>query len=178
MIGGERLARTTNNAYTVADGSSKPSGVAQTSTAGVTAASATAITADELLDLYHSVDPAYRQGSQVAFMFNDTTFKEIRQLKDGNNQYLWQPGLSAGESGTLFGKPFIINQDVADTASSQKSVFFGDFSKYIIRDVRGIELVRLNERYAETRSTGFMMWLRTDGVLLVADAVKHIVQAA
>jgi HK97 family phage major capsid protein len=128
----------------------------------------------------HSVDPAYRTGPKVRFMFNDSTLKLLRKLKDGNGQYLWQPGMQAGEGSTLFGYQYTINQDLANVGSSSKSIVFGDFSKYKIRDVRGITVKRLNERYADSDQVGFFALMRTDGRVLDSgtDPIKYITQAA
>ncbi len=74
------------------DGTGDPLGIVAASTLGVTAVSQTAVTFDELLDLYHSVDPAYRASPKARWMFNDTTLKAIRKLKGGDGQYIWQMG--------------------------------------------------------------------------------------
>ena len=173
---GERIGVLENTGYVVGDGSGKPTGVATQATAGVTAASATAITADELIDLFHSLSPPYRRNAN--WLFKDATIKTVRKLKDADNQYLWQPGLTAGQPDMLFGKPVYADPDMAAAAINAVTVLFGDFSHYWIRDVNGIAFQRLNELYAENGQVGFRAYHRTDGKLLNTAAVKKLTQAA
>jgi HK97 family phage major capsid protein len=173
---GTRIARRTNRDFTTGDGAAKPKGVVTASGLGVTAASATAVTADEIISLVHSLDPAYRNGAR--FMLHDSVLMAVRKLKDGNGQYLWQPNNQAGAAGLLFGYPYTINQHMdSSIASGAKSMLFGQFSKYKIRDVSGFRLIRLRERYADNDQEGFMAFSRHDGNLLDAgtDPVKHMV---
>lgn len=174
---GERIARILNTHFTTGDNSSKPQGITS-SGAGITAASATAITYGELVELQHSVDPSYRQNAR--FMMHDSTFKAIRKLLDSQNRPIFQPDISASSPGTLLGSPVVINQDCATIAAGAKAVFFGDFSKYIIRDVQDFTLLRLEERYADYHQVGFVGFSRHDGRILDAgtDPIKHLVLAA
>jgi HK97 family phage major capsid protein len=174
---GERVARVLNSHFTIGTNSSQPQGIIA-SGAGVTAASATAITYGELVDLQHSVDPAYRGNAK--FMMHDSTFKAIRKLLDGQNRPIFQPDITAASPGTLLGSPIVINQDCATIAASAKAVFFGDFSKYLIRDVQDFTLLRLEERYADYHQVGFVGFSRHDGRILDAgtDPIKHLVMAA
>ncbi len=180
---GERIGRITNTHFTTGDNAGKPQGAVTASSAGKTAASATAITVGELLDLFHSVDPAYRVGPKVAWMFKDSTFAAIRKLTLADwagAQAVWQPGLAAGAPGTILGKPYFINQDMAAITNSAKTVLFGDFSKYVIRDVAAFRLRRLVERYAEKDQVSFIAFSRHDGRVLDAgtDPIKHLIQLA
>lgn len=176
---GERIGRITNTHFTTGDGSSKPLGIMTAATSsGVTTAGATTITYDNLIDLKHSVDPAYRdQGAR--WMFNDTTLKLVKKIKvpqfsgDLNGQPLWRAGLAAGEPSTIDGDPYTVNQQVASGAGS-RAVAYGLLSKYQIRDVRDITLVRLDERYAELGVVAFLAFSRHDGDLL--DAGTHPVK--
>jgi len=174
---GERLGRIQNTHATTGTGSSQPNGVATASTLGVTAASATVVTMDEVMNLEASVDAAYRPGA--SWMFNDTTRNEIRQLKSADSIYHWQPGAQAGDPDRLLGYPFVVNNDVGDTATAVRSILFGAMSKYTIREVLGVTLVQLNERYADFHQVGFVAIMRFDSDLLDAGTapVKHIVQA-
>lgn len=181
---GERIGRITNSHFTTGDGNSKPKGIVTAATAsGITTASTTAITYDEIIDLKHSVDPAYRsQGAQ--FMFNDTTLKLLKKLKipqysgDTTGQPLWRAGLAAGVPDTIDGDPYVINQQMANPTATQKAMLYGLLSKYIIRDVRDITLVRLDERYAELGVVAFLAFSRHDGDLLDAGThpVKYLTQ--
>ena len=161
----ERIGRLTNVGYTTGNGSAKPRGVKHDATP-TTAAAAGAITFDEIIDLKHAVDPAYRANG--TWMFNDSTLKAIAQLKDTTNQYLWRPTVSLSDPDLLLGHPIVINQDVESIGAGNYSVLFGDFSKYIIRDVEGFTLLRLDERYADALQVGFIGFLRTDGKVIDA----------
>jgi len=175
---GERLARITNRHFTVGTGASQPEGIVPGSTLGVTTASATAIAADEILELVHSVDPAYRTGA--SFMMHDNILLAIRKLKDGNGAYLWSAGLNAGVADRIAGFPLNINQHMqSSVATATKTMIFGLLSKYKIRDVAGVRMVRLNERYADADQVGFLAFSRHDGHLLDAGVapVKHLLQA-
>jgi len=174
----ERLGRLANTALTTGTGSSQPNGIVTASAEGKTAASATAITSDELIDLFHSVDPAYRQSPQCRWMFNDTTLSAIRKLKDGDGNYLWQMGdVRLGEPDQFLGKAYSVNQAMASIATGNKTVLFGDLGKYVVRKVRGFDVMTLRERYAEAFQVGMVGFKRFDGELLNTAAVKHLVQA-
>jgi len=173
---GERLARIANSQLTTGTGSSAPNGVATASTLGKTAAATGAITVDELLDLVHSVDPAYRVGPKVRFMFNDSTLKAIRKLKDGNGQYIWQMGnIQQGAPGSLLGYNYSINQAMASLATGNKTVLFGDFSKYWVRKVGSPVIGVMRERFWP--DLGIAGLIRFDGELVDTAAVKHLIQA-
>lgn len=177
---GTRIGRITNTHFTTGDGSGKPSGIVTGASSGVTAAGTSTITYDELLELEHSIDPAYRSASVgTGWMFNDGTFKKIRQLKDGDGRPLWQPGLVGGAPDTINGWPYFVNQDVAAMTTGLKPVLFGALKKYYIRDIMGITVLRLAERYAEYAQVGFLAFSRHDGRMLDAgtDPVKYITMA-
>jgi HK97 family phage major capsid protein len=179
MIGGwlgTRIGRIQNDHFTTGAGTTLPKGIVVSSTEGAAAASETAIVDTEIIDLEHSVDPAYRPGAQ--WMFHDAVLAAIRKLKDSTTgQYLWQPGMQAGVPDRLLGYTYVVNQSMASAlAKAAKVVLFGDFSKYKIRDVAGIRLVRLDELFAQTDQVGFVAFLRSDGQLLDAgtNPVKHL----
>lgn len=176
---GERLGRTANDVLTTGDGSSKPQGIVPVAGSGKVASSATALDADEIIDLLHSVDPAYRSSPRVRWMMNDTTMAAIRKLKDGQGNYLWQMGdVRTGEPNTLLGHPYSINQAMADPAASARPIIFGDFSRYVVRKVLGFQVLTLRERYAESFQVGMVGFKRFDGELLNAGAVKAMVMSA
>lgn len=178
-IAGERLGRIENLHLTSGDGSGKPAGFLTDAGSGLTAGSATAVTGAELISLLHSVDPAYRNGTKSMFMFNDATLAALKSLTIGASDArpLWKPGLTVGAPDTIDGKQYVINQDMPAMASGLKAIAFGDFSKYIIRQVRGTELVVLRERYADERVNGFFAYQRLDGKLINTDAIKYITMA-
>jgi len=171
---GERLGRIANLQLTTGTGSGAPNGIVTASSAGKTSASATAITADEILDLVHSVDPAYRMSPKVRFMFNDTTLKAIRKLKDGDGNYLWKNGdLSQGVSGSLLGYNYSINQAMDSIAASKKVMLFGDFGKYYVRKVGSPVIGVMRERFWP--DLGIAGLIRFDGELADTTAVKHLI---
>ncbi len=163
----ERIGRITNEHFTTGDGAGKPEGII-TSAPTINAAANNAITADEIIDLQHSVDPAYRKVASNWFMFNDSTLKAIRKLKDLEGQFLWQPGLRAEQPDLLLGRPYIINQDVPDIGALNVSMLSGDFNKFIIRDVMNFEFFRLDEVLRTKAQVGFIGFQRTDGRLIDA----------
>lgn len=173
---GERLARRVNTELTTGDGTGDPLGIVAASALGKTAAGAAALTGDELIDLMHSVDPAYRQSPKARFMFNDSTLAVIRKLKDGQNNYLWQMGdIRVGAPGTLLGQNYSVNQAMANVATGQKSVVFGDFGKYYVRKV-GAPVIGVRREYYWP-NIGLAGVIRLDGDLIQTGAVKHIIQA-
>lgn len=175
---GERIGRITNTKYTTGSGAATAKGIVTASTLGYTAASATAIAADEILRLEHSVDPAYR--SDAGFMMHDSITLALRLLKDGNGRYLWTNGLAEGRADRLSGYPVTINQDMASSiATGNKTMLFGQLSKYKIRTVQEARMYRLEERYRDTDNDGFILLVREDGNLLDAGShpVKYLQQA-
>ena len=104
---GERLGRVLNTYFTTGTGSSQPQGVvAGAGNSSVTAA-VDGLTFDNLIDLQHSVDLAYR--TQGKWMLNDATLKVIRKLKDGNSNYIWQMyNVQTGQPATILGQPYFI----------------------------------------------------------------------
>lgn len=176
---GERLGRSSNTALTVGTGSSQPNGIVTAAAVGPTVASTTAITGDDVLDLVHSVNSAYRLSPKARFMFNDTTLKLLRKLKDGNSNYIWQGAdLKTGVENQLLGYNYSINDDMASGAANARTMIFGDFNKYIVRKVGGFVVIVMRERYAEFLQTGFLAYNRIDGELADGAAVKTLKQAA
>ena len=174
-----RIGAKEEEAFFTGDGKGKPLGVlAATGGAetGVTAASATAVTADELMDLYYSLKSPYRKKSM--WVLNDSTIKAIRKLKDNNGQYLWQPSLAAGAPDMILGRPIKTSAYMPAMAAGAKTIAFGDFSYYWIADRQGRSFKRLNELFAATGQVGFLASQRVDGKMILAEAVKVLVQKA
>lgn len=174
---GERIGRITNTHFTTGDGAAKPRGITTMSTLGKTTAGGSAITMNEVIDLIDSLDAAYLPGA--SFMFNRSTLTLLRKLVDGQGQYLWTRGTQAGEPDLLWGYPYTLNGDMPAATTGLKSMLFGQLNKYKIREVRGIRLRRLVERYAEVDQEGFVAFARYDGALIDAGVapVKHMLQA-
>ncbi len=173
---GERLGRRANTELTTGDGNGDPNGIVTASSAGKTAAAAAAVTVDELIDLQHSVDPAYRASPKTRFMFNDGTLAKIRKLKDGNGQYIWQMGnISTGVPSSLLGSPYSINQAMPAMTTGLKPIVFGDFAKYFVRKV-GAPVIGVRREYYWP-DLGIAGLIRLDGELADTAAVKHLVMA-
>jgi HK97 family phage major capsid protein len=173
---GRRIARAELPYYTTGTGTSQPEGVVTGSSAGVTAASATAIAVDDLLGLLHSLDRAYRDGAK--FMMHDLILLAIRKLKDSTNQPIFTQSYIDGEPDRLFGKPIIINNSMASTiATTNKTVLFGDFSHFLIRDVKEVEILRSTERYFEYNQQAFLGVHHSDSKCLSSAAIKRLTQA-
>lgn len=172
-----RIGAKEEESFFTGDGTGKPLGVlAETGGAevGVTAASATAITADELIDLFYSLKAPYRRNA--VWVLNDSTIKAIRKLKDNQGQYLWQPSLTAGAPDLLLGKPVRTSAYMPAIAADAKTIAFGDFSYYWIADRQGRSFKRLNELYAATGQVGFLASQRVDGKLILPEAIKVLAQ--
>jgi HK97 family phage major capsid protein len=174
---GTRVARKLNQDFTVGVGPDGPKGIVQDAVSGVTAAATGAVTADELMDLVYSVDRAYR--SRGRWMMHDQTVRDIRKLKDGDGRYIWVPGLTSSTPDTILSYGFTTNNDMGTMATGVKSVLFGDLRKYLIRNVRGFQLLVLRERFATQGQVAFLGFSRHDGALLDAgtNPVKCITQA-
>ena len=159
--------------FATANGSSKPNGVVNASGTGVTCASATAITSDEVIDMYHSVTSPYRVNAQ--WIMNDSTLKKIRQLKDSQNNYLFHQGLQFGMPDTLLGEPVLTDPNYDAIATAKKVMTFGDHSKYYIREVNGIQVDRSIDYAFANDLVTFRFIYRADGDLLDTNAVKRMV---
>lgn len=164
-------------AFVNGDGSGKPSGIVGASGEGVTATGAAAITSDEIIDLFHAVPRQYRNNAGSAWLMNDSTAKLIRKLKDGDNQYLWQPGLQAGQPDVILGRPVVVSTAMPAPTTGNKSIVFGDMAGYVVADRQGTAVQRLNELYAANGQVGFRAWKRMDGKAVDATGLKHLVQA-
>lgn len=168
----ERLGRIQNTHFTTGTGTGQPKGAVTAAALGKTGANGqtTSVIADDLIDLIHSIDPAYRALGRCRFMMNDASLAKVRKLKDTNGRPLLTPGdypLSGMMADSILGFPVAINQDVASMAASAKSILFGDFSYYTIRDVMGMTLFRFEDSaYAKLGQVGFLAWMRTGGNLV------------
>jgi HK97 family phage major capsid protein len=173
-----RIAAREEEAFVIGDGTGKPTGIlAATGGAelGVTAAGATAITFDEIFDLYYSLKSPYRKNAQ--FLVNDSTVKALRKLKGSDGQYVWSPSIAVGQPDTLLGKPVVTSAFVPAIATGVKTVAFGDFGYYWIADRQNRIFKRLNELYAANGQVGFIANQRVDGKLVLPEAIKVLKQA-
>lgn len=172
---GTRVGRIKNTYFTTGSGSSQPGGVQVKASLGKTASATNAITLDEVIDLYHSVDIAYRNSPSAAFMVHDSVAAYVRKLKDSQNQYLWQMAVQAGQPDRLFGVPVVINNDQDSSfATNKRLVLFGDFSKYVIRVAGGVAIRRSDDVYFLNHQSVFEASQRVDGNLIDTTAVKYL----
>jgi len=167
-----RIGRITNNHFTVGTGSGQPNGIVTAASAGPTAEAAGSVSYNDLVELEHSVDPAYRRDAK--FMFKDSTLKSLKKLKDSQGHPLWVAGVGANAPDTILGYGYVINQDMAAIGTGNKQMLFGALNKYIIRSVKELSVLRLNERYAELGQVGFIGFARYDSNLV--DAGTHPVK--
>lgn len=159
-------------AFCVGTGTGQPTGIftANGGTVGVTAASATAITADELISLVYALKSPYRRNAK--FLMNDATISAIRKLKDNNGAYLWQPSLQAGEPDRLLGFELYTSPYVPTMAAGALTVAFGDFKNYWIGDRAGRTVQRLNELYATNGQIGYVATERVDGKVILPEGIQ------
>ncbi len=163
---GRAVGEKSGTDFITGNGTNKPMGIMTACGTGVTGATGgTGIpSADDLITLFHSVKAAYRRNGW--WMMNDTTLGTIRKFKDSTNQYLWVPGLTVGAADTILGRPIVTDPNVAATGTAVKSIAFGDFRGYYIRDVRGIRFERSDEFAFDKDLVTFRAVLRTDGDLV------------
>lgn len=180
----QRLGRITNTRFTTGTGSSQPNGVVTAAGVGKTGTTGQTLTVivDDLIDLVHSVDPAYRASNRCRFMMNDASLKVIRKLKDTAGRPIFLPGydgLTGPMGDMVLGYPVTINQDIAVMAANAKSIAFGDFWYYKIRDVMEATLFRFTDsKYTELGQVGFLAWMRSGGNLVDTGAVKFYQNSA
>ncbi len=179
-----RIGRVTNTYFTTGTGSSQPRGVVTGASSGKvgTTGQTTTVIFDDLIDLVHSVDPAYRASPGVRFMMNDASLKIIRKIKDSQGRPIFIPGydgLGGAMPDTLLGYGITTNQDMATMAANAKSILFGDFKKYIVRDVMDATMFRFaDSAYVKLGQIGFLMWARSGGNLTDTAAIKYYQNSA
>jgi len=174
-----RIARITELKYAIGTGTGEPQGAVTAASVGFVAESATEVEYEDLIELEHSVDPAYRNGPKVRWMFHDQTLKALKRLKDGYGRPLWLPGIAVKEPDTLLGYGYTINQYIPQIAASAKSILFGDFTNYLIRDVMQVMLFRMTDsNFTMKGQVGFLAMYRGDAASVdVGGAWKAMQQA-
>jgi HK97 family phage major capsid protein len=176
----ERIARIQNQHFTVGTGTTQPDGVIPKAGTGKTGTTGQTLTViyDDLVDLKHSVNRAYR--AKGRYMMNDLSVAIVSKLKDTTGRPIWVPSVDVAAPDTLLGFPVVINDDVAVMAASAKSIAFGDFSRYIIRDVANSTSLRRfdDSAFALNGQVGFCGWTRSGGNLVEPAAVKVYINSA
>lgn len=159
-------------AFCVGNGTTQPTGIFTENggTVGVTAASATAITVDEIISLVHALKAPYRKNAK--FLMNDATVALLRKLKDQNGQYLWQPSVQAGVPDRLLGYEIYTSPYVPVAQAGALAIAFGDFKNYWIGDRAGRTVQRLNELYATNGQIGYVATERVDGKVILPEAIQ------
>lgn len=175
-----RLGRITNTHYTTGDGSSKPYGLMARTSAGKTGTTGQTLTViyDDLVDLKHSVNRAYRKNAK--FMMNDLSVAIVSKIKETTGRPIWEAGITAGAPDMLLGHAVVTNDDVAVMAANAKSIAFGDLSQYKIRDIKNSVIMRRfdDSAFALNGQVGFCGWMRTGGNLVDTSACKHYANSA
>ena len=179
-----RIGAAEEEAFFTGNGTGKPTGILANKVdnkdvgaqIGLTAASSTAVTFDEVIDLFYSLRAPYRK--KAVFMMNDATVRTLRKLKNGSGDYLWQPSVTANTPDTIMNRPVYTSAYMPTIEAGAKSILFGDLSYYWIADREGRTFQRLNELYAPTGQVGFLSSERVDGKLILPEAVKVLQQKA
>lgn len=168
-----RIGSAEEEAFFVGDGAGKPTGILNDkdgAQVGITTGSATAITFDDVMDLFYSLRAPYRRSA--VFIMNDSTVKALRKLKNGSGDYIWQPSVTAGTPDTILNRPVYTSPFVPLLGSGTKPILFGDMNYYWVADREGRRFQRLNELYAPNGQVGFLSSERVDGKLILPEAVK------
>lgn len=180
---GIRIGRALAAHLATGTGTGQPKGIAGSAgfATGKTGANGqtTSVTFDDLVDLIHSIDPAYRQSGTCKWVLADSSLKVVRKLKDGQNRPLWEPSVQAGIPDQLLGYGIVVDNGMPTMAANAKSIAFGDiFSGLVVRQVAGGQVLRLTERYADYLQVGFLGFGRYDATINDAAAVRLYVNSA
>jgi HK97 family phage major capsid protein len=184
---GQRIGRISNTGYTVGTGTGQPNGIVTAASVGKTGTTGQTltITYDDLVDMIESLDAAYLGESGTAedtpgadgWMMSQSMRKVIRKLKDTSGRPIWTPSYDNGISGkfadTLMGYNVFLNNDMAAPAANAKSLAFGNYGNYMIRDAMDVTMFRFDDSaYMKLGQVGFLAWARTGGNLLDVQSVK------
>lgn len=163
---GERLGRVQSSYLITGTGTGQPEGILTNCTTGVTAAARDDIEYAELVELEHSIDTVYRQVGH--YLLSDSALKVLRQKEDDYGRPLWVPGMAVGAPNRINGYAYTVDVNMPTVYAEHKPIIFGDLSHYWVRDVQGIQMLRLVERYAEYLQVGFLAFMRMDARPVVA----------
>ena len=171
---GQRLGRITAKHYATGTGVNQPQGLMTAATVGHTGSSATEVTYQDYLRLKHSIDPAYRQSGSGRWVMNDALLLKAKEMLDGNNRPLWKPSMADGSPSLIDSDPYVIDQGVAAPGAGKIALGYGDISEFIVRDVMGLTMHRLIEKYIDYGQIGFLAFLRTTSALMDKEAFKTL----
>jgi len=173
---GQAIALAEDAQLSTGTGTNQPQGLLTGLSTGKTTAGVSAVTTDELVDLFHSVLSPYRANG--SWLFADATAAAIRKLKDSTNQYIWQPGLQAGQPDMLLGRPVYTDPFIEALGTGNDVGVFGDIGRaYLVRNAGGVEVKVLEELYAANGQVGIRVHRRTDGAVIDAAAAKKLTNA-
>ena len=140
-------------------GTSAAQGALNTSTS-LTAASATAVTADELISLQTKIKQAYQQ--KACWTMHPDTFTLIKKLKDSNNRYLLQDDITGEIPYRLLGKPVYLSDNMPQAAAGKAAILYGDYSGLSVNFRENIAIQVLREKYATQHAIGVVAWFEFD----------------
>jgi len=175
---GERIGRAVADHLATGVGTTQPQGIITGLTLEQTTGTASKVGYDDLVDLEHKVDPAYRGRGQ--YVLSDTALRELRKIKDTTGRPLWVPAIAGGIPSTINGHRYTVDNSLPAFADDASPIVFGDIeAAYLVRMVNGAQVLRLTERYADYLQVGFLGFQRLDAVVQdAAAAAKLTIKAA
>ena len=175
---GVAMGNAEERAFFTGDGDKKPLGILdETGGAelGATSSSQTAVSFDDIFDLYYSLKSPYRRNAQ--FICNETLLLQLMKIKDNNGNYIWKPSLDIAKPDTILGRPIRTSTFMPTVAKGERVLLFGDMKNYWVADRQARTFRRLNELYARTDQVGFLTTQRVDGRLILPESVKVLKMA-
>lgn len=167
-----RFVKAENTDFATGNGSTAAQGITVGASVGITAAATNAITADEIIDTFHSLKSEYRD--RAVWIMNDATLKVIRKYRENGTTgaFLYENALANGTPATLMGRPVFTLSTMPSIATGNKVIVFGDLNYYWIADFGGLAFQRLNERYSDIGQIGFRWYKRMDANVMLSEAIK------
>ena len=177
---GERIGRIQNQHYTTGTGTAQPQGIVTGAVSTIAAVGSTVtMPYVSFIDGISAVDPAYLNSGNLAWMTSQAGLGGARKLLDSQNRPLWEPSLQPGVPDSFLGYPIVLNNDMPAPAANAKSWLFGNFRQaYLIRDVTGVQTLRLDERYADFLQVGFLAFQRSGGMVQDPSALRALQHSA
>lgn len=176
---GYKFGITEEKAFLTGHGNQQPLGVFTASDDGIptsrdyTCASSTDFTADEVIDSLGALKTQYQ--NRATGLFSRTFIRRLRLKKDGNGQYLWQPGVTAGQPDRVLNRPYVQSEYVPSTYTAGLYIgMWGDFSHYWIQDSMALTIQRLMELFQLRNQIGMLARKETDGMPTLAEAFSRI----
>lgn len=176
-----KFAVAQENNYLNGDGDAKPLGIFEAAALGcipttqdeATGNTASAITADGLINAKYKLKAQYRGSAR--WIFHRDLMKMISKLKDGEGQYLWRPGMIEGSPDMILGIPVDESEYAPKTIGSGAYVgALCNWSNYWIAELQGVEMQRLSELYAGTSQIGFIGRMYADGAPVVGESFVRV----